>query len=136
RRELDRGQVQPHGLHPLLKDRGRDLVEAADQETGHGMDDGHAAKIPGGEDLTSILIVSILLKVPTRQEVRLMTRLGTLEELPQEYRDAMARAGVAPLWPMMRNVLPHGKPSPLTRPGFWRYADVRPLLLRAGELTP
>ncbi len=65
-----------------------------------------------------------------------MTQLGTLEELPQDYRDAMARAGVAPLWPMMRNVLPHGQPRPQTRTGVWKYADMRPLLLRAGELTP
>ena len=62
--------------------------------------------------------------------------LGTLEELPQDYREAMEQAGVAPLWPMMRNVLPHGAPAPVTRPGHWRYDAVRPLLLRAGELTP
>ncbi len=65
-----------------------------------------------------------------------MTQLGTLEELPQDYRDAMTAAGVAPLWPMMRNVLPHGAPQPATRAGHWVYGDVRPLLLRAGELTP
>ncbi|MCR9126834.1 MAG: cupin domain-containing protein [Rhodobacteraceae bacterium] len=63
-------------------------------------------------------------------------QLGTLEELPQAYRDDMTRAGVAPLWPMMRNVLPHGAPNPITRPGHWRFDAVRPLLLRAGELTP
>ncbi|MFZ1815894.1 MAG: cupin domain-containing protein [Rhizobiaceae bacterium] len=63
-------------------------------------------------------------------------QLGTLEELPQDYRDAMTKAGVAPLWPMMRNLLPHGKPMPVTRPSHWTYGDVRPLLLRAGELTP
>ncbi len=62
--------------------------------------------------------------------------LGTLEDLPPDYRDDMARAGVAPLWPMMRNVLPHGAPTPVTRPGHWAYPDLRPLLLRAGELTP
>lgn len=62
--------------------------------------------------------------------------LGTLEDLPQDYRDDMARAGVAPLWPMMRNVLPHGGPNPVTRPGYWNYGDLRPLLLRAGDLTP
>ncbi len=62
--------------------------------------------------------------------------LGTLEELPQNYRDAMAKAGVAPLWPMMRNVLPHGAPAPVTKPGYWDYTAVRPLLLQAGELTP
>ncbi|PHP66383.1 cupin [Zhengella mangrovi] len=63
-------------------------------------------------------------------------QLGTLEELPQDYRDDMAAAGVAPLWPMMRNVLPHGAPNPVTRPGYWNYGKLRPLLMRAGELTP
>ncbi|MCC5971131.1 MAG: cupin domain-containing protein [Pararhodobacter sp.] len=62
--------------------------------------------------------------------------LGTLEELPQDYRDAMSAAGVAPLWPMMRNVLPHGQPNPVTSPGHWPFASLRTLLLRAGELTP
>jgi gentisate 1,2-dioxygenase len=65
-----------------------------------------------------------------------MTQLGTLEDLPQDYRDAMAQAGVAPLWPMMRNVLPHGAPQPVSKPGFWAYGALRPLLMRAGELTP
>ena len=65
-----------------------------------------------------------------------MAQLGTMEELPQDYRDAMAAAGVAPLWPMMRNVLPHGAPQPVTQPGHWSYSKVRPLLMRAGELTP
>jgi gentisate 1,2-dioxygenase len=64
------------------------------------------------------------------------TTLGTLEELPLDYRDAMTRAGVAPLWPQMRNALPHHAPAPVTRSHLWAYADVRPLLLRAGELTP
>ncbi len=63
-------------------------------------------------------------------------QLGTLEELPQDYRDDMAAAGVAPLWPMMRNVLPHDAPNPVTRPGYWKYDKLRPLLIRAGELTP
>ena len=45
-------------------------------------------------------------------------KLGTLEDLPQDYRDDMANAGVAPLWPMMRNVLPHDAPNPVTKPGY------------------
>lgn len=64
------------------------------------------------------------------------TRLGTLEDLPPDYREALTRAGVAPLWPQMRNALPHGGPAPVTRSHLWAYRDVRPLLLRAGELTP
>ncbi len=64
------------------------------------------------------------------------SQLGTLEELPQDYRDAMSRAGVGPLWPQMRNALPHDAPKPVTKSHLWAYQDVRPLLLRAGELTP
>lgn len=62
--------------------------------------------------------------------------LGTLEELPLDYRESMARAGVAPLWPNLRNLLPSGKPDPTTLAHHWPYADLRPLLIRAGELTP
>ncbi len=62
--------------------------------------------------------------------------LGTLEELPQDYRAAMQAANLVPLWPSMRGFLPHGAPRPRTRPALWRYAEIRPLLLRAGELTP
>ncbi|MGE0294555.1 MAG: cupin domain-containing protein [Hyphomonadaceae bacterium] len=62
--------------------------------------------------------------------------LGTLEDLPPEYREALAAAGVAPLWPMLRNLLPHHQPQPVTQSHLWAFAQLRPLLLRAGELTP
>jgi gentisate 1,2-dioxygenase len=65
-----------------------------------------------------------------------VTTLGTLEELPKDFREAMREAGVSPLWPMMRDVLPRERPAPATRPGHWPYRELRPLLLRAGELTP
>ena len=64
------------------------------------------------------------------------TALGTMEDLPIEYREAMAAAGIGPLWPQLRNALPHGAPVPVTKSHLWKYADVKPLLLRAGELTP
>jgi gentisate 1,2-dioxygenase len=64
------------------------------------------------------------------------TQLGTLEELPQDYRDAMSRAGIGPLWPQLRNALPHHNPRPITRSNLWTYSTLRPLLMRAGELTP
>jgi gentisate 1,2-dioxygenase len=64
------------------------------------------------------------------------TQLGTLEELPQDYRDALTRTGLGPLWPQMRNALPHDAPQPVTRPHLWTYEAIRPLLLKAGELTP
>ncbi len=62
--------------------------------------------------------------------------LGTLEELPLDYRRNVEREHLAPLWPMLRNVLPHDAPKPVSRPCLWVYERVRPLLLQAGELTP
>lgn len=64
------------------------------------------------------------------------TTLGTLEDLPLDYRAALGRLSLAPLWPMMRNVLPHGAPQPVSRAHLWRFEAVRPLLLEAGDLTP
>lgn len=63
-------------------------------------------------------------------------QLGTLEDLPPAYRAALAENGVTPLWPMMRTLLPHGGPKPISQPGYWAFEALRPLLLRAGELTP
>lgn len=65
-----------------------------------------------------------------------MTALGTLEELPLEYRQALTGFNLLPLWPSLRNFLPYGKPNRNTQPVLWRYDDIRPLLLQAGELTP
>jgi gentisate 1,2-dioxygenase len=69
-------------------------------------------------------------------EAHVLTQLGTVEELPQEYREALARTGIAPLWPQLRNVLPHDAPAPISKSHLWTFASVRPLLLQAGELTP
>lgn len=65
-----------------------------------------------------------------------MQELGRLEDLPEEYRAALAEQNLVPLWPSLRAVLPEGKPVQRTRPVCWSYAALRPLLLRAGELTP
>lgn len=64
------------------------------------------------------------------------TALGTLEELPVDYRRDMEAEQVSPLWPQIRNALPHGEPLPVTKPFLWSYEKIRPLMLRAGELTP
>jgi len=71
-----------------------------------------------------------------RQKGGAMAELGRMEDLPEDYRAAMAAAGVGPLWPQLRNALPHGRPRPVTEPGHWAYGAIRPLLMRAGELTP
>ena len=64
------------------------------------------------------------------------TSLGRLEDLPQDYRAALGEAMVGPLWPQMRNALPHHAPVPVTTTRLWTYAQIRPLLLEAGKLTP
>jgi gentisate 1,2-dioxygenase len=65
-----------------------------------------------------------------------MNELGRLEDLPQDYRDELASRNLVPLWPNLRAVLPPNVPSRNTRPIHWPYATLRPLLMRAGELTP
>lgn len=62
--------------------------------------------------------------------------LGTLEELPPDYVSALRDANLVPLWPSLRSLLPPGAAKTLTAPTQWRWETIRPLLLRAGELTP
>jgi gentisate 1,2-dioxygenase len=64
------------------------------------------------------------------------SHLGRVEDLPADYYNALVAGNTLPLWPSLRAVLPFGKPTRRTKPVLWRYADVRPNLLRAGELTP
>lgn len=65
-----------------------------------------------------------------------MEELGRLEDLPEDYRAALTEQNLVPLWPSLRAVLPPGKPALRTRPTCWSYQELRPLLLKAGELTP
>lgn len=62
--------------------------------------------------------------------------LGRLEDLPQDYRDNLSARNLVPLWPSLRAVLPPGVPTRATQAVHWPYASLRPLLLKAGELTP
>ncbi len=65
-----------------------------------------------------------------------MNELGRLEDLPLEYRNALTQLNLVPLWPSLRAVLPPRIPTRKTQPVFWAYETLRPLLMRAGELTP
>ncbi len=65
-----------------------------------------------------------------------MNDLGRLEDLPASYLADLKALNLVPLWPSLRAVLPPGKPRPHTRATAWAYADIKPLLLQAGELTP
>lgn len=62
--------------------------------------------------------------------------LGRLEDLPQDYRDDLTAQNLVPLWPSLRAVLPPKVPTRNTRPIHWAYQALRPLLMKAGELTP
>ena len=67
---------------------------------------------------------------------RLMKDLATLDELPVDYVDALRSANLVPLWPALRALMPPSKPRSTTQTTHWPWAAIRPLLLRAGELTP
>ena len=65
-----------------------------------------------------------------------LAALGRLEDLPQDYRDQLTQRNLVPLWPSLRGVLPPHVPTRRTQATYWSYQGLRPLLLRAGELTP
>ena len=65
-----------------------------------------------------------------------MNELGRLEDLPADYVAELKSHNLMPLWPNLRAVLPPEKPRPATQATHWRYAAIRPLLIKAGELTP
>lgn len=63
-------------------------------------------------------------------------QLGRVEDLPADYYQSLVSMNTLPLWPALRSVLPRDMPARRTQPVMWRYADIRPNLIRAGELTP
>ncbi|NDY92870.1 cupin domain-containing protein [Ideonella livida] len=65
-----------------------------------------------------------------------MHELGRLEDLPADYLDSLTAQNLVPLWPSLRAVLPPGVPTRRTQPTHWSYEALRPLLMRAGDLTP
>ena len=65
-----------------------------------------------------------------------MNQLGRLEDLPADYVAELKSHNLMPLWPNLRAVLPPEKPRPATQATHWPYAAIRPLLIKAGELTP
>ena len=65
-----------------------------------------------------------------------MTELGRLEDLPADYVAELRANNLVPLWPSLRGVLPPTIPTRQTRATHWPYAAIRPLLIKAGELTP
>lgn len=64
------------------------------------------------------------------------TPLGTMAELPDDYLRALDTMHARPAWPSLRSLIPDHAPERRTLPHRWSYQALRPLLLRAGELTP
>jgi gentisate 1,2-dioxygenase len=62
--------------------------------------------------------------------------LGRLEDLPPDYVQDLRDLNLVPLWPSLRGVLPPKIPTRQTLPTHWPYKTLKPLLLKAGELTP
>ena len=50
-----------------------------------------------------------------------MHALGTLDELPPDYRQALSARNLVPLWPSLRALLPPHRPAQRTRPTHWAY---------------
>jgi gentisate 1,2-dioxygenase len=69
-------------------------------------------------------------------ENRMSHELGRLEDLPADYVAALRERNLVPLWPSLRGVLPPKVPTRQTQPTHWAYADIKPLLLQSGDLTP
>ena len=61
--------------------------------------------------------------------------LGPRQELLGAYLEQLAAANIVPLWRHLRDVMPHGAAHTKTTPTLWRWASIRPLLIRAGEVT-
>jgi gentisate 1,2-dioxygenase len=65
-----------------------------------------------------------------------MEALGTLEELPEPYREELNAANLVPLWPNLRSFIPPNKPRVQTVATAWYFQQIKALLLQAGALTP
>ena len=62
-----------------------------------------------------------------------MTAPAPIESARKAFYDAISAHGMTPLWEVLHALVP---PSPATpcQPALWKYSDVRPYLMRAGEL--
>jgi len=61
---------------------------------------------------------------------------GRAVALPAAYDAELESGHLAPLWASIRTLIPYDLPMRSTQAALWRYADVRRLLVRSGELVP
>ena len=56
------------------------------------------------------------------------------DEATEQYFKSLPAKNVAPLWTVMGAMVPP-KPKPKAQPVLWKYNEIRPLLLEAGEVV-
>lgn len=62
-----------------------------------------------------------------------MTETRSTDAVRQEFYDRLAARDMAPLWEVLKGLLP-SEPRSKAAPHHWRYGDIRPLLLESGAL--
>jgi gentisate 1,2-dioxygenase len=66
----------------------------------------------------------------------MVAKVDPNNEFDEAYGKAMVDQNVAPLWPVLANLVPHHRPQPVTQTNLWKFRQIRPLLIKAGEVTP
>ncbi len=62
-----------------------------------------------------------------------MTQSSSTPEQRKDFYDRLAPQNLAPLWEVLRGLLPN-EPKSKAAPHRWRYSDIRPLLMESGRL--
>jgi len=65
-----------------------------------------------------------------------MTGSDLATTVPAEYTAALQKLSVGAAWTQIRNLTPQGRPIRQANAMSWRYADLRPRLIEAGQIVP
>jgi gentisate 1,2-dioxygenase len=64
-----------------------------------------------------------------------MTTSEQAANVPADYASALQRLSLGAAWTQIRNLTPRGRPIRGAGAMSWRYADVRPRLIEAGQIV-
>src|SRR6476619_4228682 len=70
---------------------------------------------------------------PSARSAPTATERSTSRDERRRYYDEISKAHLTPLWEVLHALVPTAPSTPCV-PAHWRYADVRPHLMHAGEL--
>ena len=62
--------------------------------------------------------------------------MTTGNRVPAEYTSALQKLSLGAAWTQIQNLTPQGRPIRQANAMAWRYADVRPRLIEAGQIVP